>query len=164
MWRGHPSVFGTRTLRRPKMKPSISPSGGRFFVVSYEMMAGVGAIVLAAAATATGQDVAVWYAAAAGLAGIFGAYAFVNPDKTSGAQKVVTVLIGSGMASLLGPVVARWAAYQWPWVGSVDYFVTAAAGALVGLLCTPVLRFVHNPGPLLGFLPVVGGLFRKTKE
>jgi MFS family permease len=147
------------------MKRSTSQSGGRSSVVSYEVMAGVGAVLVAAVATATGADITVWHCVAGGMAGVFGAYAFINPEKSTPSQKIIAILIGAGMASLLGPLLAQWAGHSWPWIGAVNYYVSAAAGLLVGLFTTPLLRTINNPGPVIVFvltlLPGVGFLFKK---
>lgn len=120
--------------------------------MTYEAAAGVMAIAFAITANAIGQDVAVWHAAVAGLAGITGAWIFINPETMSAKGKIIAVLTGTALASLFGPILARYFALTFQWVGVADYFVSAAAGMFVGLVCTPVLRLLHNPAPALTVL------------
>jgi len=147
------------------MKLSTWLSGGKGSALAYEVTAGAAAFVMAAVATASGEDVTAWHCAAAGMAGIFGAYAFINPEKSTPTQKIISILVGAGMASLLGPLVAHWAADRWTWVGAVNYYVTAAGGMLVGLASTPLLRMINNPGPVFVFmLSLVPGLGKFVKK
>lgn len=120
--------------------------------MSYEVLAGVMSLVFAVVATAQGQNVSIWHAAAAGMAGIFGAWVFINPETSTTRTRIVALLTGAGLASLFGPLLARAGGFYYPWVGDVNYFVTAAAGLFVGLVCTPILRVLHNPGPAISLL------------
>jgi len=108
--------------------------------------------VAAGVAMAAGDDITVWHCAVAGLGGIGGAFAFINPEKSTGVEKFIAMLVAAAMASLLGPLLARWVGHEQPWVGHVNYYVTAAGGWVVGLISTPLLRLLHNPGPMFSFL------------
>lgn len=120
--------------------------------MSPEVTSGVLGIVFAVVATSTGMDVSVWHCAAAGLTGILGGWIFINPETTSTRAKLMAMLASAAFASMLGPLAARWLAHTNEWVGTANYFVTAAAGLVVGLVCTPSLRLLHNPGPAFAFI------------
>lgn len=120
--------------------------------MSPEITSGVLGLVFAVVATSTGLNVSVWHCAAAGLTGILGGWIFINPETASTRAKLMAMLASAAFASLLGPLLARWLAHENAWVGAANYFVTAACGLLVGLFCTPALRFLHNPGPTLTFV------------
>lgn len=120
-------------------------------------LAGVLGLVFAVVATSTGQDVSVWHCAAAGFTGILGGWIFVNPETATAGSKVLSMLTAAAFSSMLGPLLAFWLADSFAWVGAANYFVSAACGLVVGLICTPVLRLLHNPGPaiavIVGLLP-----------
>lgn len=123
----------------------------------YEPAAGMLGLFFAMIAASSGLDVTAWHCAAAGLTGIFGGWIFINPDNATNRQKFVSIAASAAFASLLGPLLARWVAHENEWVGTANYFVTAAAGLVVGLFSTPCLRLLYNPGPFVevvkGFLP-----------
>lgn len=120
--------------------------------MSPEVSSGVLGLVFAVIATSTGQDVSVWHCAAAGLTGILGGWIFVNPETATVKTKVVAMLAAAAFASLLGPLLARWFSFSFHWAGTANYIVTAAGGLVIGLVCTPMLRFMHNPGPTITFI------------
>lgn len=120
--------------------------------MSPEITSGVLGLVFAGVATSTGMDVSVWHCAAAGLTGILGGWIFINPETASTRAKLMSMLASAAFASMLGPLAARWLAHENAWVGTANYFVTAAAGLVVGLVSTPTLRLLHNPGPTISFI------------
>jgi hypothetical protein len=126
--------------------------------VAVEVVAGAVSLFMAVTANVSGAQVFIWDAVVAGSAGFFGAYAFAH-GLESERKKHVLVLVGGGLASLFGPLVAEAGAYYLSWVPARDYIVDAASGGLVGLVSTPVLRLMRNPLPmitaLMTLLPVL---------
>lgn len=126
--------------------------------VAVEVLAGGVSIFMAFVANISGAQVFLWDALIAMAAGFLGAYAFGYGIETE-RKKHVVVLVGGGLAAIFGPLVAEAATYYLSWVPPRDYIVDAAGGGLVGLVSTPVLRFMRNPVPAiaaaLALLPVL---------
>lgn len=117
-----------------------------------EPMAGLLGLFFAMIAVSTGQDVTAWHCAAAGFTGILGGWIFVNPETATGRSKLLSMMAAAAFSSMLGPLLAFYFAHTFTWVGVANYFVTAACGLVVGLICTPILRLLHNPGPAVAIV------------
>jgi len=137
--------------KRTQRLLTYSPTG-KCTAMGYEAIAGAMSLIFVMVAQMTGEDIWIWHAVAAGMAGIFGTWVFTNPETSSYRQRIVQLLIGTGLASLLGPIIGRAGEYYLPWVGPANYLVSAVAGLLVGIFCTPMLRLMHNPAPALMLL------------
>jgi hypothetical protein len=142
-----------------KTKSSTSSFGGSYSVmpanstIPIETLAGAFSIVMAGVSSWVGRDIFWWNAAISGLGGIFGAFCFLRKAQlVLEHQKTSAIMIGAGLASLFGPIVANAASYYLPWVGHASYFVDAGMGCLVGLLSTPLLGMLRNPEEALQIL------------
>lgn len=153
-------LYGQETAKTTKQqtRSSTSSSGGKSSVpadkVAMEVIAGGLSLVLAGVSS-TGfipRETQILDAVICGMAGFFGAYAFLDSKINSSRAKIIAILIGGGFASIFGPLAANALGYYFPWVGTVTYFVEAAVGAMIGLLCTPMLGMLRDPGTAVSFL------------
>ena len=151
-------------------KSSTSFSGGKSSVAPHkaaiEPIAGLLSLVLAGVGS-TGfipRETQILDAVICGMAGFFGAYAFLeNAGLLNSRAKLVAVMIGGGFAAIFGPITSNALGYYFPWVGSVSYFVEAAVGVAIGLACTPLLGIMRNPGSILTILAGLIPWFKKKE-
>lgn len=149
-------------------KSSTCSSGGKY-TVAPEALAGLCGLLLAVFGQMTpgGYDVFLADSVISGMVGIFGAFALANPvGLARDLHKIISILVGAGFASILGPLLAAWGEFRFEWLRPFGYLNDAAAGLIIGLITSPCLAFLRNPLPAvtaaMALLPVLS--FGKKKD
>jgi hypothetical protein len=132
----------------------------------------IAASALLLASTVFAQEVSVlpitsWRVLIAAGAGMTGTFIFLNTvGLVLDRHKIIAILSGAFLAAMFGPVLANFLLFRFSWL-SWTYYLDGASGALCGLVTTPALAVLRNPGPVLEWItdniPLIH-FFKKKKD